>query len=194
MMFATLKCKNKQMNKKNKILKIINSTLLFIIIFSSFVFFKSAFAQPANNCEALGSGRKCYDVGSQYNVCKNTAGCIVDLCTGNTTICCLETAYNQCIASSDAQDTGKTIPNPIGTTDIKVLISRIINTILGIIGSLALALFVYGGLTFMTAGGKPEQIQKGKDTLVWAVIGLAVIFTSYVILNFVFQTLVKINS
>ncbi len=113
--------------------------------------------------------------------------------------CCLVGSFNGTGPSnpgsgSQNQDTGKTIPNPIGTTDVKVLIGRIINTVLGIVGSLALALFIYGGLTFMTAGGKPEQIQKGKDTLIWAVMGLAVIFTSYVILNFVFQTLVKINS
>ena len=42
---------------------------------------------------------------------------------------------------------------------------------------------VYGGILWMTSRGDAKMIQKGKDTLTWAVLGLAVIFASYAIVN-----------
>lgn len=182
MMFAKSKC------KKNNFLKITYVISFFIIVFLTIP--KIAFSQQSlNNCQALGGGRSCYDVGSQYNICKDTAGCTPGYCEGNTTICCTVDGYNQCIAAVSSEEQKTTLPNPIGTTDVKVLIARIISTVLGLVGAIALALFVYGGLVWMTAGGSPDKIKKGKDILVWAVLGLALIFASYIILNFIFGSL-----
>jgi amino acid transporter len=81
------------------------------------------------------------------------------------------------------------LPNPLGTTSISVLIGRIINGALGIVGSLALLMFIYGGIIWMTSGGNEEKVKKGKQTLIWAVLGIVIIFTSYSILNLVFEIL-----
>lgn len=79
-----------------------------------------------------------------------------------------------------------TLPNPLGgSTDIRSIIGRVINAALGISGSVALLMFIWGGLQWLTSGGSPERIQKGKNTIVWAVLGLVLIFGSYAILNFV---------
>lgn len=88
-----------------------------------------------------------------------------------------------------AQGTGTDLPNPIGTTDLSTIVANIIKAVLGAVGVLALVMFIYGGLVWMTSGGKEEQIRKGKDTLVWAVAGLALVFFSYSILNFVLKVL-----
>ena len=84
------------------------------------------------------------------------------------------------------------LTNPLGT-DItpQALIGRIINAVLGIVGSIALAMFIYGGFTWMTAAGGAEKVQKGKDILIWAAIGLVVIFASYALVNFVIFTAIK---
>ncbi|MHB8904076.1 MAG: hypothetical protein ACYC40_03165 [Patescibacteria group bacterium] len=72
------------------------------------------------------------------------------------------------------------LTNPLGTISTpQALIGRIINTVLGIVGSLALLMFVYGGLTWMTSSGSQEKIKKGRDIIVWSAIGLAIIFASY---------------
>ena len=79
------------------------------------------------------------------------------------------------------------VTNPLGTiSDVPSLVSNIIATILGIVGALALLMFVWGGLMWMTSGGNREKVQKGKNTLVWATIGLLVIFASYSILRAIF--------
>ena len=83
-----------------------------------------------------------------------------------------------------------TLPNPLGNVEnIPELIGKIIKGVLGLVGSLALLMFIYGGITWMTSGGNEEKIKKGKQILTWAVLGIVMIFTSYSILNLVFEIL-----
>ncbi len=80
------------------------------------------------------------------------------------------------------------LSNPLdGIKQPEDLIGQIISSVLGIVGSLALVMFIYGGLIWMTAAGNSEQISKGKNILIWATIGLVVIFSSYALVNFVFS-------
>jgi len=83
------------------------------------------------------------------------------------------------------------IENPLGQDDPRIIIGNIIRVVLGIVGSLALIIFIYGGLMWMTSSGNAERIKKGRDTLVWAAIGLMVIFGSYTVVNFVIQSITK---
>lgn len=48
----------------------------------------------------------------------------------------------------------------------------------GVIGVLV---FVIGALLMITAQGREDQIQMGKDTLFYAIIGLVIVFFSYLI-------------
>ncbi len=69
--------------------------------------------------------------------------------------------------------------NPLTVETPQQLIGQIINSVLGVVGSLALLMFVYGGITWMTSSGNQEKIKKGRDIIVWAVIGLAIVFSAY---------------
>lgn len=79
------------------------------------------------------------------------------------------------------------VNSPIGEVTGPELIGRIIKTALGIVGALALAMFIYGGFTWLTSGGSTDKIKKGKDVLMWATIGLVVIFASYTLVDFLLQ-------
>lgn len=81
----------------------------------------------------------------------------------------------------------QTLPNPLKTTDVNVLIGNIINFVLGFVGTISLLLFIYGGFTWMLSGGSAEKVKKGKDIIVWAVIGLFVVFMAYMMVRFVIQ-------
>jgi len=61
--------------------------------------------------------------------------------------------------------------------------------ILGIVGSLALLAFVAGGLMWMLSAGNPEWVTRGKQTILGAVIGLVIVFTSYMIIQLVYTAL-----
>jgi hypothetical protein len=81
------------------------------------------------------------------------------------------------------------LTNPIGTSDVPTLIGRIIKAVLGVVGSLALLMVIYGGFTWMLAAGSSEKIKKGRDIIVWAIIGIVIIFTSYAIVTFVITSI-----
>lgn len=75
------------------------------------------------------------------------------------------------------------LSNPLGTTDIKIVMARIIRYLLGISGGVALLMFVWGGFQYLMAGANPDYAKKGKDTLKYAVIGLVIIMTSYLLVG-----------
>lgn len=61
--------------------------------------------------------------------------------------------------------------------------------LLGIVGSLALLMFIYGGVIFLISAGNSEQVKKGQQIILGAIIGLIIVFTSYSIINLVFTSL-----
>jgi len=104
---------------------------------------------------------------------------------------CILGMYSIVLAGDQTQDQPSSsgtvkLDNPLGETKTpQVLIGKVINAVLGIVGSLALAMFIYGGFTWMLAGGNSEAVTKGKNILIWATLGLVVIFTSYALVHFV---------
>lgn len=62
---------------------------------------------------------------------------------------------------------------------------NIINAVLGIIGVVAVIFIVYGGFLYLTSAGDSSKVKKGKDALMYAVIGLVIVGLAYAIVNFV---------
>lgn len=81
-------------------------------------------------------------------------------------------------------DDGKKDLGNYELNDFLVLAVNLSQWILGIVGSLALLMFVYGGLTFVLSGGSAQAVDKGKKILIGAVIGLVIVFTSWTIIKF----------
>jgi len=81
------------------------------------------------------------------------------------------------------------LPNPIGVTDPNIVFGRIIFALMGLVGTIALIMFIFGGYTWMTAAGNDERVAKGRDTLIWATLGLVLVFASYAVLRTVFANL-----
>ena len=69
----------------------------------------------------------------------------------------------------------------LGDQDVRTTASSLINTILGFLGIIALVLVFYAGFLWMTAGGNSEQVDKAKNILGAAIIGLIIILSSYAI-------------
>lgn len=94
---------------------------------------------------------------------------------------------NPVLAAIEGCPDGTTcLQNPLGTdTSPQKLIGNVINAVMGVVGSIALLMFIFGGLTWMLSGGSSDKVKKGKDILVWSAVGLAVIFSSYALVYFV---------
>lgn len=145
------------------------------------------------------------------SVCEKDTECQSPLfCNSLTSVCASKTAVGgecssdqECASSScqgavldasgAATTKGKCIENPyrlpnfLNVNDPTELIGRLIKIIIGFIGSIALLMFIYGGIRWLTSGGVPENVKKGKDAMVWSAIGMAVIFSAYIVVNFVFK-------
>lgn len=68
--------------------------------------------------------------------------------------------------------------------DAVLIVNNIIKLILGLTGGLALVAFLYGGFQLMFKGTEWKAFSKGKDTMLYAVIGIFLVFFSFAIVNF----------
>jgi len=73
--------------------------------------------------------------------------------------------------------------------DFVSLAIKVSQWILGIIGSLSLIMFIYGGFMFLISAGSSEAISKAKKIIVAAVVGLIIVFSSYLIIKFVMSSM-----
>lgn len=90
---------------------------------------------------------------------------------------------------SAASECGTGLLNPLDGCDMTVLdlLVRLLQMTLGAVSVLALVMLVYGGLVMLTSGGNPDRVKKAKDTLLWAILGLAVILFSGAIVRYIFD-------
>lgn len=93
----------------------------------------------------------------------------------------------------EAQNAAGTLPevgigNPLGKDiGIEMLIQRSILGLLGFCGVLALVVFIYGGVFWLISMGDTNKVAKGKNAMIWAIFGLAVIFGSYAIITAIYK-------
>lgn len=83
------------------------------------------------------------------------------------------------------------VQNSIGlaSTDIRIIIARIIRAVLGLLGVIAIVIMIYAGYTIMTSGGDEEQVVYGKKIMINGVIGLIIILSSLAIVQYVLNAL-----
>src|SRR3989339_130718 len=77
--------------------------------------------------------------------------------------------------------------NHLSVDSVPALIGNIIAKLMGVMGSIALVMFIYGGVLWMIAAGNAERSKKGMQIIVWSALGVMVILASYVIVSFVFE-------
>lgn len=84
-----------------------------------------------------------------------------------------------------------TLYSPIGDVSVATIIGRVLSIIIGVVGAIALAVFIYGGFLWMTSAGVSKKVEEGKSAMVWAVLGLVIIFSARAILTFVLGALME---
>ncbi len=97
---------------------------------------------------------------------------------------------------ADAVDTTNDIAEDAGfNTDddanINTLTGTIINAFLVLLGTIFLALLVYAGYIWMTAMGNTEKVEKSKNLISAAIIGLIITLASFAISHYVLDTFTK---
>ena len=65
------------------------------------------------------------------------------------------------------------------------VIQDIINVVLSFMGILAVISVVYGGVNYVLSQGDAGKVKRGKDAIIYGVVGLIVALSAYAIVNFV---------
>lgn len=73
--------------------------------------------------------------------------------------------------------------NPLGSTTVADIIVTATRYLLGLVGFLAMAALVWGGVLYIISLGNDQYVQQAKKVIFWAIVGLIIIMLSYVILT-----------
>lgn len=74
-------------------------------------------------------------------------------------------------------------------TQFEGFLKKVVNILIFIIGAISVIMIIVGGLRYVLSGGDQNSVKAGKDTILYAVIGLIVALMAYAIVNFVIGSL-----
>jgi len=80
------------------------------------------------------------------------------------------------------------IENPVTSDSLWGLLDKVINFIFYISISIASLMIVVGAYFFLTSAGEPGKVQTAKDVIMYALIGLVVVFLSKAIIALLLET------
>lgn len=83
--------------------------------------------------------------------------------------------------------------NPLKFTDPTNIIGRILKVVPMYMGAIAMMMYIWAGVLWMTASGNAERTTKAKVILVWTTLGVVAILASYMLVSFIFNTVLKIS-
>ena len=66
---------------------------------------------------------------------------------------------------------------------------QVTNTILYIVGIIAVIMLIIGGIRYVISGGDAKKVTDAKNTVLYAIIGLIIAFLAFAIVNFVITAL-----
>jgi hypothetical protein len=74
-------------------------------------------------------------------------------------------------------------------TSIGSIVAVVIKAFLGLLGVIFIFLIVLAGYNWMTAAGDEQKVEKAKDEIKRAIIGLIIVTSAYAISYFVFKAI-----
>ncbi len=108
-------------------------------------------------------------------------------------LCSAQSEYRPIEDTSGIEEQTTAFMNSAGISDepvgVGAIVAVIIKTILAFLGIIFVILIIYAGFLWMTAAGNDEKISKSKKIMASAVIGLAIVFSAYIITVFVIEKL-----
>lgn len=134
-------------------------------IYSGFVFMTSQ-----GNPERVGAGRK--------GMINATVGLVVALMSANLVS----------LIAGMFDDTGDT-----GSIDIPGVeadsgtMETVLKYIFAIVGAVSVLMVVIGGIRYIISAGNPQQAATAKNTIIYALVGLIIAVSAFVIVNFIFR-------
>lgn len=91
-----------------------------------------------------------------------------------------------CSVDEVATDLGCFPNDPVG------FIQKFYGVGLSLIGMVGLLFLIYGGYYVLTSGGNPEKLQKGKEYIMYSIIGIMLAVLGFVFIEFIAGGILRI--
>lgn len=75
--------------------------------------------------------------------------------------------------------------------DLMTVLQVVINVVLGVVGFLAVAMIIIGGIQYTTSAGDAQRVTKAKNTILYGVVGLVIALLAFAIVNFILTNVFK---
>lgn len=75
--------------------------------------------------------------------------------------------------------------------NLQTTLTVIINVVVGVVGFIAVAMVVMGGIGFATSQGDASKVAKARNTILYGVVGMVVALLAYALVNFVLGSIFK---
>ncbi|MDO8507018.1 MAG: pilin [bacterium] len=97
----------------------------------------------------------------------------------------LQSLFTIGVSTVYAQGGDVPIPNipPPPNVELYKVLTNLANLILTIAGALVVVMVIIGGIRYIISAGNPQMVEGAKKTIIYALVGLAVIILSAAILN-----------
>lgn len=77
------------------------------------------------------------------------------------------------------------VDNETAEQFLSTRVGNVLAMVLSFLGVLFLILIIVGGIRWMTAAGNQDKVEKAKDMIISAIIGLVIVFSAYAITAFI---------
>jgi heme O synthase-like polyprenyltransferase len=68
---------------------------------------------------------------------------------------------------------------------IPIVFANLINVALIFAGVVAVIFIILGGIKFINSGGDPKRVEGAQKTITFAILGLVIVFSSFLIIHFI---------
>jgi hypothetical protein len=175
-----------------KIARTVNTGFLAAMCLAAVFSFAPLAAQAANKCACNGT------VGAVDCTTASDCGGACSSIPGATATCVGATGGD---AGGGSGTKTEGLENPLGAICgsgknaitgqqcARLIIGNVIRAALGVSGAIAFLMMTWGGFLWLTSMGNSERVEKGKNTLIWATLGLALIFGAYGLTSYIIKAI-----
>lgn len=78
--------------------------------------------------------------------------------------------------------------DPAGSPSLDTTVESVINILSVIVGAISVVMVIIGGLKFVASRGDSSGINSGRNTIIYAIVGLIIVVLAQVIVRFVVNT------
>ncbi len=82
-------------------------------------------------------------------------------------------------------------PGCAGSSNVDNIVATVVNILSVIVGVVAVIMIIVGGIKFVVSQGEANNVSSARNTILYAIVGLVIVFLAQIIVRFVLNRLQK---